>query len=64
LGHYITVTHLKIAGNIHKDYAKNEVLGEITCYLLMKLFENEINIILFIVIVGQMDYRILRNIRI
>ena len=43
LGHFITISKLKIAGDIRKDYAKNEVLAEITAYLLMKSFDENIN---------------------
>jgi len=43
LGHFITISQLKIAGDISKDYAKNEVLAEITAYLLMKSFDENIN---------------------
>jgi len=42
IGHYITFSLLKIAGDIHKDYAKNEILAEITAYLLMKSFDENI----------------------
>ena len=34
--------HLKIAGDIRKDYAKNEVLAELTAYLLMKSFDENV----------------------
>ncbi len=43
LGHFITIFKLRIAGDIRKDYAKNEVLAEITAYLLMKSFDENIN---------------------
>ena len=43
LGHYITVSLIKIAGDIRKDYAKNEVLAELTAYLLMKSFNENIS---------------------
>jgi len=43
LGHYITIALLKITGDIHKDYAKNEVLSELTAYLLMKSFDSTIS---------------------
>ena len=43
LGHFITISKLKIAGDIRKDYAKNEVLAELTAYLLMKSFDENIN---------------------
>jgi len=43
LGHHITISKLKIAGDISKDYAKNEVLAEITAYLLMKSFDENTN---------------------
>ena len=39
IGHYITISVLKIAGDIKKDYAKNEVLAELTAYLLLKRFD-------------------------
>ncbi len=42
LGHHITISILKIAGDIRKDYAKNEILAEITAYLLMKSFDENI----------------------
>ena len=38
IGHLISVEILKIAGDIHKDYPKNEVLAELTAYLLMHSF--------------------------
>jgi len=41
-GHYITISLLKIAGHITKDYAKNEVLAELTAYLLLKKFDETI----------------------
>ena len=34
--------HLKIAGDIRKDYAKNEVLAELTAYLLMKSLDENV----------------------
>ncbi|KKM21732.1 hypothetical protein LCGC14_1632460 [marine sediment metagenome] len=43
LGHHITVSLIKIAGNPFKEYAKNEVLAELTAYLLMKSFDEHIN---------------------
>ncbi len=43
IGHYVTVSILKIAGNIRQDYAKNEVLAELFCYLLIKKFDENIN---------------------
>ena len=43
LGHYLTIEVLKIAGDIHKDYAKNEVLAEIFSYLLMRSFDENVN---------------------
>jgi hypothetical protein len=43
LGHFITISKRKIAGDIRKDYAKNEVLAELTAYLLMKSFVEKIN---------------------
>ncbi len=43
LGHHITVSIIKIAGNPFKEYAKNEVLAELTAYLLMKSFDEHIN---------------------
>ncbi len=42
LGHHITVSIIKIAGNPFKEYAKNEVLAELTAYLLMKSFDESI----------------------
>ncbi|MHA2087766.1 MAG: hypothetical protein ACW972_05800, partial [Promethearchaeota archaeon] len=41
-GHHITISVLKIAGDISKDYAKNEVLAELTAYLLLKKFDETI----------------------
>ncbi len=43
LGHFITISKLEIAGDIRKDYAKNEVLAELTAYLLMKSFDENSN---------------------
>ena len=43
LGHHITVSILNLAGDIHEDYAKNEVLGELCCYLLMKSQDENVN---------------------
>ena len=43
IGHYITFSLLKIAGDIRKDYAKNEILAEITAYLLIKSFDENIS---------------------
>ena len=43
VGHFLTIHVLKIAGDIHKNYPKNEVLAELTCYLLMKTFDENIN---------------------
>ena len=43
LGHHITVSLLKIAGNPFKDYAKNEVLAELSAYLLMNIFGENID---------------------
>ena len=45
LGHFITVEILKIAGDINKHYPKNEVLAEITSYLLMKSFDENLKYI-------------------
>ncbi len=42
IGHYVTVSILKIAGHLTKDYAKNEILAEIFCYLLMRKFDENI----------------------
>ncbi len=39
LGHYLSIEILKIAGDIHKDYSKNEVIAELISYLLMILFD-------------------------
>jgi len=33
---------LKITGDIHKEYAKNEVIAELISYLLMKSFDETI----------------------
>ena len=43
LGHYLSVEVLKIAGDIRKDYSKNEVIAELISYLLMILFAENIN---------------------
>jgi hypothetical protein len=43
IGHHITISVLKIAGDITKDYAKNEVLAELSSYLLLKKFDETIN---------------------
>ncbi len=42
-GHHITISVLKIAGDIKKDYAKNEILAELVAYLLLKQFDEKIN---------------------
>ena len=42
LGHHLTISVLKIAGDITKDYAKNEVLAELSSYLLLKKFDETI----------------------
>ena len=42
MGHYLTISHLQIAGDIKKDYARNEVLAELTAYLLLKGFDETI----------------------
>ena len=39
IGHFVSVSVLKIAGDLRKDYAKNETLAELFCYLLMKKFD-------------------------
>ncbi|MHA2180587.1 MAG: ArdC-like ssDNA-binding domain-containing protein [Promethearchaeota archaeon] len=39
IGHYLTITLLDIAGHITRDYAKNEILAELTAYLLLKQFD-------------------------
>ena len=43
IGHLITIDILKIAGDIRKDYASNEVLAEVSAYLLMKTFSESID---------------------
>jgi hypothetical protein len=43
LGHYVTIAILKVAGDIRKDYAKNEVLAELSAYLLIKSFDENVN---------------------
>ena len=43
LGHYLSIETLKIAGDIHKDYPKNEVIAELIAYLLMKSFDESID---------------------
>ena len=43
LGHYLSIEVLKIAGDIHKDYSKNEVIAELISYLLMTLFDENTN---------------------
>jgi len=42
LGHHITKAILKITGDLEKDYAKNEVLAELTAYLLMRRFDENV----------------------
>ena len=42
LGHHITVSIIKIAGDPFNEYAKNEILAELTTYLLMKAFDGSI----------------------
>jgi hypothetical protein len=42
IGHFLTISVLKIAGDITKDYAKNEVLAELSSYLLLKKFDEAI----------------------
>jgi hypothetical protein len=43
LGHHITINEIEIAGDIKKDYAKNEILAELTCFLLMKQFVQNVD---------------------
>jgi len=43
LGHHITVSILILAGDLHEDYPKNEVLAELCCYLLMKTVDENVN---------------------
>jgi len=43
VGHHITISILKIAGDIRKDYAKNEVLAELTSYLLFHKFDENVH---------------------
>jgi antirestriction protein ArdC len=43
LGHQLTITILKLAGHITKDYAKNEILAELVAYLLLKKLQNKDN---------------------
>jgi len=43
IGHHITIEVLKIAKDLKKDYAFNEVLAEMTAYFLMKSFDENIN---------------------
>ncbi len=43
IGHYLTVGILKIAGHQNKEYAKNEILAELTAYLLLKKFDENID---------------------
>jgi len=42
LGHHITISLLGVAGDIIKEYAKNEVMAEITCYLLFQKFDDHV----------------------
>ena len=42
VGHFISIKVLKIAGDIREDYAKNEILAELTAYLLMRSFDENI----------------------
>ena len=43
IGHNISISLLGIAGHISKNYAKNEVLAELTSYLLLKRFDEAIS---------------------
>jgi hypothetical protein len=43
LGHHITISILQIAGHIRKNYAKNEVLAELVCNLLLKKFDENLS---------------------
>ncbi len=43
IGHYLTIEVLKIAGDIIKEYAKNEVLAELTSYQLLKKFDETLS---------------------
>jgi hypothetical protein len=43
LGHYLTISILKIGEHPKKEYAKNEILAELTVYLLLKRFDENIN---------------------
>ena len=43
IGHFLTIHVLKIAGDIREDYAKNEILSEVSTYLLMKMFDENID---------------------
>ena len=42
LGHHITKAILKITGDLENNYAKNEILAELTAYLLMKRFDEQV----------------------
>ena len=42
IGHHITIEVLKIAKDLKKDYAFNEILAEMTTYFLMKSFDESI----------------------
>ena len=42
MGHHISISVLEVAGDITKDYAKNEVLAELICFLLLQKFDEEI----------------------
>ena len=43
IGHHITISILKIAGDIKDDYAKNEILAELNAYLLLTNFDENLN---------------------
>jgi len=42
IGHHITICYLGLAGDIIKEYAKNEIMAEITCYLLFQKFDDHV----------------------
>ena len=42
VGHHLTISILDVAGHITKQYSKNEILAEMTAYLLLKKFDETI----------------------
>ncbi len=43
LRHFVTTSILEIGGDIRREYAKNEVLAELFCYLLIEKFDEKIH---------------------